>query len=126
MNNEPKVLLTVFMEGGTLVRQGKPVIVETPVYAHFRTEEGKVVKKVIKKRKTKVYKYEQSTCALKTKLTRDAFDFMTSDTYPAWFSKPQDKKAWKKMSKEDRLKTHLLRICQNHGGKNFTYQILDD
>lgn len=126
MNTEPKILLTIELEGGVLLK-GEP---EVRKYAltkkdlfpnqKFKNKEGS---KVIKKGK---YEFTPTTtipATQKITMCKDAYDYMISSACPEWF---KNLKEWKKMSEEQRLKLHLLRTCQHFGGKSFTYQIIDD
>ena len=126
MNTEPKILSTVYTEGGTLLR-GEP---EVRKYAltkkelfpnqKFKNKEGD---KVIKRGKYTFIPTIPSTATRKITMCKEAYDYFISPTCPEWF---KNVKEWKKLSEEQRLIAHLKRTCDHFGGKSFTYQIIDD
>lgn len=126
MNTEPKILLTIYMEGGTLLRGEAEVrkyaLTKKDLFPNqkFRGDEGK---KIIKKGKYKFTPTIPSTATRKITMCKDAYDFFISSACPEWY---KNVKEWKKMSEEQRLKAHLTRTSLHFGGKSFTYQIIDD
>lgn len=55
-------------------------------------------------------------------LSMDAYDYMTGKEAP-YFVKPRD---WERLTKKQRLETHLKRIVEELGGVSFTYAVLDN
>jgi len=126
MNNDPKVLLTVILEGGTLhrvVNESKKWYLTKKDLNPKRTFTGDDGNKIVKSGKYRSYSLVPVDCNLKTTLTKDAYDYMTSSYVPDWYP---NKKAWGRMSAKERLEAHLSRICLSHRGKSFTYQIIDN
>ena len=126
MNNEPKILLTINLEGGTL-RKGETTIKKWYLtkkdmfpYQSFKGNDGD---KIIKSGKYKHTPLIPKECVLKTTLTRDAYDAFQSDSMPEWF---HSQKEWRKKSPVERLELHLARISSSYNGKSFSYQIIED
>lgn len=121
---EPKILLTIKLEGGSLHR-GEEVIVKT---------ESKDAKGHVKKRSFRHRPLEANEATLTCKLCKEAYDAMTDPKdCPAWFVQGNTKASvgyananWKKLKNKERLELHLARICAFHNGKSFTYEILED
>lgn len=126
MNTEPKILLTIYMEGGAL-RQGKPEIRKYALTKKdlfpsqkFKNGEGN---KIIKKGKYKIIPLIPSTASRRITMCKEAYYYFISPLCPEWY---HNQKEWRKMSEEQRLKVHLNRTCTHFGGSSFTYQIIDD
>lgn len=124
MNNEIKILLTINLEGGTLIKGQKEVrkyyLTKKDLYPsqNFKGESGK---KIIKSGKYTITPLIQSAATQRIKMTVDAYNYMTSAESPSWYFK----KDWKNLSEEDRLKLHLARTCNHFNGKSFTYEVLE-
>jgi hypothetical protein len=106
----PKIVLTIYLEGRTLVRQSEP---EKYV---FTKKNGR--KKVVKH-------YPKTVIPASQKITMpiEAWkEFTAEDNCPRW-EKPYD---WKRMTKKKRAESHLKQICNSLQGKYFTYEILND
>ena len=126
MNYEPKLLLTINLEGGTLIK-GKPetkkwVLTKKDLFPNqkFRGDDGN---KIIKSGKYKHIPLIPKDTVLKTKISKEAYDYMTSSLCPSWFKNPNK---WRKMSATERLEVNLARTCAHFGGKSFTYTLIDD
>ena len=133
MNTEPKILLTINLEGGILLK-GEP-----EVKKYYLTKKdlfpsqkfkGDTGKKVIKSGKYVHIPVEQSVAQQSIKMCKEAYNYMTSTEVPNWFVpfKPIKARAkeWSALSETQRLEMHLARTCRHLGGKSFTYQIIDD
>ena len=126
MTNEIKILLTINLEGGTLVRKIEPDVL-TVLFTkrdlnpkkQYTKDEGK---QIVKKQKVKYYGYETKPVVKHTNLTKDAYDYMISKECPVGVRIKQ----WNKMSNTERLEWHLQKVCDHSRGKSFTYQILED
>lgn len=125
MNNDPKILLTVVLEGGALHRvvsePRKWYLTKKDLNPSRKFKEGEG-NKIVKSGRYRSYTLEAADCNLKTTLTKDAYDYMVAPTPPDWYF---NKKAWGRMNAKERLEVHLNRICQSHRGKSFTYQIIE-
>lgn len=126
MSFEPKILLTINLEGGTLIK-GEPEIrkyylTKKDLFPNqkFKGNEGN---KVIRSGKYVYTPVTQSGAKQKITLCKDAYDYMTSSVCPEWFI---NVKEWRKMSPIQRLETHLARTTLHFNGKSFTYQIIED
>ena len=126
MNNEPKILLTIYLEGGILLK-GEPEIkkyylTKKDLFPNqkFKKDAGRKVVKSGKYVYTPIY---QSTATQRITMCQDAYDYMISATAPEWFYNP---KQWKKLTEQERLNLHLARTCEHFKGKSFTYEIIDD
>jgi len=126
MNTEPKILLTIYMEGGALLRGETEVrkyaLTKKDLFPNqkFKNKDGD---KVIKRGKYKFIPTIASTATRKITMCKDAYDYFISSACPEWF---KNTKEWKKMSEEQRLMIHLTRTSLHFGGTGFTYQIIDD
>ena len=126
MNTEPKILLTIELEGGIL-QKGEPevrkyVLTKKDLFPNqkFKNDEGK---RIIKKGKYTFIPASTIPATQKITMCKEAYDYMISNACPEWF---HNVKGWRKMSEEQRLNLHLARTTQHFGGKSFTYQIIDD
>ena len=126
MNTEAKILLTINLEGGALLR-GKP-----EVRKYYLTKKdlfpkqkfkGNDGNKVIKSGKYTTVPLIPSEAKQKITMCKEAYDYFISSQCPQWFHSPKD---WRKMSDKERLELHLSRTCMHFGGKSFTYQIVED
>ena len=126
MNTEPKILLTLYREGGVLLKGESEVrkyaLTKKDLFPNqkFKGDEGK---KIIKAGKYKFTPTIPSTSTQKITMCKEAYDYFISAVCPEWF---KNVKEWRKMSEEMRLKLHLTRTAQHFGAKSFTYQIIDD
>lgn len=126
MNIEPKILLTINLEGGTLIK-GEPEVrkyylTKKDLYPNQKFK-GDTGKKIIKSGKYIYVPVTASVVKQKITLCKDAYDYMTSIACPEWYHNPKE---WRKMDAIQRLELHLSRTCHHFGGKSFTYQIVDD
>lgn len=126
MNTEPKILLTINLEGGTLIK-GEPEIrkyylTKKDLFPNQRFKNGEG-NKIIRSGKYMYTPTTQSEVKQKITLYKDAYDYMTSEACPEWF---HNVKEWRKMSPIQRLETHLARTTLHFNGKSFTYQIIED
>ena len=55
-------------------------------------------------------------------INKEAYNYMTSVECTEWAKLGE----WKQLSKENRLKAHLQRMCEAEGGISFEYQIFED
>ena len=126
MSFEPKILLTINLEGGTLIK-GEPEIVKYYLTKKdlfpnqkFKGTEGK---KVVRSGKYIHTPYTQSEVKQKITLCKEAYDYMTSVACPEWF---KNVKEWRRLAPIQRLEQHLARTTEHFNGKSFTYQIIED
>ena len=114
MNNNVKILLTIDLEGGTLVRQSN---IELIPYNITRDLSDRKTEKGYLKHTPKIPK----RCIQRIKLTQDAYDnFLT--LCPHWINV----RIWKKMNDNQRLEAHLWNYCKDLGGTSYSYQVLGD
>ena len=126
MNTEPKILLTINLEGGVLLR-GEPEVrkyylTKKDLFPkqQFKGDSGN---KVIRSGKYVSIPVTQSVAKQKITLCKDAYDYMTSAACPEWYHRVKE---WRKMDETARLELHLARTTHHFGGKSFTYKIVDD
>lgn len=123
---EPKVLLTINLEGGTLIKGKKEIrkynLTKKDLFPRqkFSDNEGN---KVLESGKYEYIPTKPETIKKKIVLCKEAYEYMTSSAMPEFF---HDQKKWRKMSEKDRLEIHLARICEHNKGIDFSYQIIDD
>ena len=126
MRDNIKVSLTIELEGSTLIK-GKP---ETRKFYITKRDlnmkkysktnpEGKVV---VRKGKYTYTPMEAKPAIKKLNLCREAYEYMTSPEAPEWVKKGE----WDRMSKTQKLESHLERICLHNNGISYSYIILED
>lgn len=113
MNNAIKILLTINLEGGTLVRQSNAELIK---YERFNDLTDQKHETGFKKHYNKVNK----DCIQRVKLTVDAYNNMIT-------SVPDELnvRTFEKMSILQRVEYHLWQYCKDLGGKSFTYEVLE-
>lgn len=133
MNTEPKILLTINLEGGILLR-GEPEVrkyylTKKDLFPSQKFKNGSG-NKVIRSGKYVHIPTIQSEAKQKVTMCAEAYEYMTSLEVPSWFIpyKPNKEriKTWKALDETARLELHLARTCRHFGGKSFTYQIIDE
>lgn len=127
MNNSIKILLTINLEGGALVRQSKPSFIswsinERDLNPEKNWKEGEGYN-VVKRGISKHNDLEGKGTLQRIKITKEAFDTMISSN-----DCPENvnNRIWNKMSKIMRLEYHLYEICNDVKGYSFSYEILED
>lgn len=106
----PKIVLTIHLEGRTLVSQSKP-------------EKYVIIKKNGRKKVVKHYTKIVVPAVQKITMSIEAWkEFTAEDRCPHW-EKSYD---WKRMTKKKRAESHFKQICDSLQGKYFTYEILND
>ena len=133
MNNETKILLTINLEGGTL-QKGEPEVkkyylTKKDLFPNQKFKNG-TGNKVIRSGKYTHIPTTQSTAQQVIKMTKDAYNYMTSTEVPSWFVpfkplKPRTKE-WSNLTPTQRLELHLARTCRHLRGKSFSYKIIED
>lgn len=113
-NNTIKILLTIYLEGGTLIRQG-----EENIFIQGQNH----IKDSSKRKKVVHIPLVKKPCYQQIKLNQDAYNFMTDkenvlSRFNAFI--------WGKMSKKERLVEHLKDYCSDLKGHSFFYELLDD
>ena len=113
-NNTIKILLTINLEGGALIRQCEETI----------TLDGQNhLKPLLKKKTVKHVPLVQKPCYQQIKLNKEAYEFMTSkDGVLSRFNSY----IWATMSKKKRLEEHLKEYCSDLKGTSYSYELLDD
>ena len=133
MASEPKILLTIYLEGGVLLR-GEPEVKKYYLTKKdlfpsqkFKGDSGN---KIIRSGKYMSYPLKQSVAQQRITMYQEAYDYMTSPECPEWFKthkgRKEDIKQWCKLEPTKRLEMHLARTTKHFGGKKFTYQIIDE
>lgn len=135
MYTEAKILLSIELQGGTLIREGKAAKIEWALtLGEVKTKlTGKklppeILEKVVRRGRTKHYPLAAKPARKVVCLGDYAYDHMTSvASYEGWMLKEKGltKKNWMKMEPMVRLQYHLERISQHYGGKSFTFQVLE-
>lgn len=106
----PKIVLTIYLEGRTLVRQSEP-------------EKYVIINKNKRKKIVKHYTKVVTPASQKIIMPIEAWkEFTAEDNCPRW-EKSYD---WKRMTKKKRAESHFKQICDSLQGKYFTYEILND
>lgn len=129
MNNNIKILLNIEgIEGATIHTEGRYKVPYTLTKGdlhwmkHHKTYTKEDKDKVVYKGIRKVRRMTVIPCTKALKLTKDAYDYFTSNASPEWYFK----KNWSRLSKEEKLAIHFQRICEHNGGDSYSYSILED
>ena len=125
--NEIKVSLSIVLQGSIMYSQEQAKALEKEKvgtgYDTFsmrvegKNGDGKKDAKTITVKTRKCKPAGQSL-----NLSMDAYEYMIGKEAPH-FVKPRD---WERLTKKQRLETHLKRIVEGLGGVSFTYAILDN
>lgn len=124
--NDVKVSLSIILQGGVMYSQEQAKALEEEKvgtgYDAFsmRVEGLKKGKKDTETITVKTRKCKPAGQSLN--LSMDAYEYMIGEEAP-YFVKPRD---WERLTKKQRLETHLKRIAEGLGGVSFTYAILDN
>ena len=124
--NEIKVSLSIVLQGSIMYSQEQAKALEEEKvgtgYDAFsmRVEGLKKGKKDTETITVKTRKCKPAGQSLN--LSMDAYEYMIGEEAP-YFVKPRD---WGRLTKKQRLETHLKRIAEGLGGVSFTYAILDN
>lgn len=126
MNNIVKISLTIQLEGSTLVRKSEPEVIKFTITERdlnpshpWKKNEGN---RVVRRGRIKNYPLIAKPASQHINLSVDAYNYMTSSECPYW----QKPKVWAGLSPKERLEAHLQRLCEHHGGKSFSYVVLED
>ena len=106
MNSPIKIYLTIQLEGSVLLRQDK--------HEFIRDDNGKMVKH---------YPLVPKQASKELKMTQDAYDHFISDDSRV---KGKSKRDWLRLSNKERVRAHCKEICENEGGFDFDFLILQD
>ena len=125
-NNEIKILLTINLEGGILVRQDKPEIIMWSLternlnpFKHWKDGEGL---NIVKRGSTKHYNLEPKECVQRLKLNQLTYNHFIGDEPPVGIKKYD----WMMLKDHQKLEINLHLLCNDLGGKSFTYKVLND
>ena len=125
-NNEIKILLTINLEGGILVRQDKPEIIMWSLTErnlnptkHWKNSEGF---NIVKRGFTKHDNLESKECVQRLKLNQLTYNHFIGDEPPVGIKKYD----WMMLKNHQKLEINLQLLCNDLGGKSFTYKVLDD
>lgn len=125
-NNEIKILLTINLEGGILVRQDKPEIIMWSLTErnleptkHWKDGEGF---NIIKRGFTKHYNLESKECVQRLRLNQLTYNNFIGSDAPVGINKNY----WMMLKDHQKLEINLHLLCNDLGGKSFTYEVLSD
>lgn len=124
MNNEPKISLTIVMEGSTLVRKSERVLISyqiTKKEAFPNQKWGEASKEIFEKGVRTHFPREPKEIKQHINISNFAYNYMTSDEAPH-FVKKRD---WERLTKKQRLEIHLQSICSDLKGISFSYETLE-
>lgn len=153
MNNNPKISLTIYLEGSTCHVVGKkriPWVLRqvdlTPsAFPTEKQKKSKAAQKIVRKGYYKTILKEYVDAQQHITMTQDAYDYMTSNEMPYWFpfhpmasqlakslkvsgkiKKKVGEKTWERLSPEQRLEAHMQYTCESFHGKGFSYVVMED
>lgn len=132
---EPKVNLTIILQGRVLLskeeclkttqkvigKKKRTVLVEdnNKVNHHSMTVRDK------NNKNPEVISFTTRKCKSATQvlnMSRESYDYMTSNICPEW----ESKKNWSTYSKKERLEKHLNQVASALGGKVLSYKVFED
>lgn len=120
--NETKVNLSITLRGNVMMSEQECSKNPRECYDYykqsFKDKKGKKETIVFTTRKNRLIRQSIN-------LTKEAYDYMSSDEVPEWYSSESPKK-WKSLSKKERLEAHLKTMCESLGGESFTYQVFEE
>lgn len=123
--SEVKVRLSLELPGGTML--SKQECLRNPLgkkkkdcynYFHIEIDDKRSRKKEV----INVAVRKCKTVKQNIKLSKEAYDFMTSSDCP----NPQLKKKWNKFSINQKLQYHCSQIAEVLGAISFSFEVLDD
>lgn len=152
MNNNPKISLTIYLEGSTCHVVGKkrvPFILRqidvNPKAFNKKEEQSERAQKIVRKGWYKTLIREYVDAQQHITMTQDAYDYMTSGETPFWFPfhPMSDKLAkslrisgknklkigeqvWRRLNQTQRLEAHMQYTCESLKGKGYSYTVLED
>lgn len=115
-SNKIKILLTIYMEGGTLVRQEKPEFISFNITRNLSNKDKKT---------------ESGTRKHYNHIAKDVTRSIkfSVETYNMMLKEPPSKMRYEdfiKLTNTQKIEKHLWDYCHDLRGKSFTYQIIDD
>lgn len=105
MYEDIKVLLTIKLEGGTLIRESEKIHQGGKKNQNRFTHRNLISK----------------PCYIRCKLSEECYKHMMSNLCPTWGRKYN----WGRITPKQRLELHLNRICEDYNGIEFTYELLE-
>lgn len=133
MSNDTKILLTIYLEGGVLVRQDQ--VVKIPYRITKRDQEPKRNWKkgegyeVVKSGSLPHKELISVDCQKKIGLPWQAWAYFTDPkAIPDNFEKRNLKRAklWKSLSEDQKISFHCELICAQNKGRGFRFDIITD
>lgn len=123
----PEILLTIFMEGGALVRQDEVenlnwVITERDQNPNKQWKDNDGYK-VVSRGSTPHQNLVAKNCHKVMHISSIAYKHFIDAEYNPF---PISKKVWTQMTKVERLHYHLECIAKDAGGFKFTHEMLED
>ena len=132
MNSEPKISLTLVLEGSACRETGEYKEGEFTILAKDLLDGKKRTKKegekLIKKGTYKRKKYEYVPATKHINMCYDAYLYMISSECPHWFETKEGPrlKVWARLSEASRLNRHMAAIASANHALSYSYSILED
>lgn len=133
MSNDTKILLTIYLEGGILVRQGEVVKIPYKVTKrdqepekHWKKGEGY---EIVKSGSIPHKNLTSIDCQKKIGLPWQAWAYFTDPrAIPDNFEKrnPKRIKLWKNLPEDQKISFHCALICAQNKGKGFKFEVITD
>ena len=134
MFTDAKILLRINLQGGTLIRESKPIKIDwfLTLGDVKRGKKGKlpekIAQKVVRRGKTLHRPLGTKPAILTISLGNQAYQHMTSpDSYELWMlvKNKLKKRDFAKLDPNARLNLHMERLCQHYGGMSYSYAVLE-
>lgn len=134
MYTESKVLLSINLQGGTLIRESKVTKIEWALTlgdvksSPKKKLPEKIAERIVRRGRAQHHNLVAKQAVKVVCLGEEAYNYMTGvSSFEGWMLKEKGsrKKDWVKMLPEVRLQYHLERLSAHYGGKSFTFQILE-
>ena len=132
MNSEPKISLTLMLEGSTCRETGEFIegefIIKNKDLIDGKKKPPKERDKIVKKGKYKRKKYEYIPASKHINICYDAYLYMISSECPHWFETKEGPrlKVWSKLTPAARLNKHMAAIASANHALTYSYSVLED
>lgn len=130
MFTDAKILLSIQIQGGTLVRESEPTKINWAITSKdlgVKLPKG-AKNKVVQSGSFDHYNLVSKPAVLSVSIGRMAYDYIVNgNSFEPWIMRETklSRDKYSRLSGEAKLEIHLNQICKEHGGKSFTYSIIE-
>lgn len=124
MDNNIKISLTISLPGSTMYSEKEVTSSKKEDKTKINNHSIKVSGNKEQKPSTIYFTTRKCKPATQTiNLTKEAFDYMISDSCPEWIT---NKGNWKRKNKLQKVEEHLNRMAEYFGGEILSYKIFEE